>query len=186
MVLLKKSKRYIYYSVLCSLFLLVTGFKVWGTDSPLPKGYGSVTLGMTLDEVKEALKTDPAYNYRGDRDVSLLSGENRALISVDGVLFFEECLFQFEDDVLYIITLNLNKSELDYYSVFSKLCEKYGEPDSLSPEKSQWNNGSVIFSLEKNLSLRYIDASTFEELQKSSLVEKTAREKTRQDFLDSL
>ena len=56
-----------------------------------------------------------------------------------------------EDDILYIITLNLNKSELDYYSVFSKLCEKYGEPDSLSPEKSQWDNGSVIFSLEKNL-----------------------------------
>ena len=93
MVLFKKSKRYIYYSVLCSLFLLVTGFKVWGTDSPLPKGYGSVTLGMTLDEVKEALKTDPAYNYRGDRDVSLLSGENRALISVDGVLFFEEYIY---------------------------------------------------------------------------------------------
>lgn len=185
MILFEKRKHHVIIA-LWVLLLLTAGLKVWATDGPLPKGYGSVTLGMSLEEVKEALKTDPAYNYRGDRDVSMLSGENRALISVDGVLFFEECLFQFEKDVLYIITLNLNKSELDYYSVFSTLCEKYGEPDSLSPEKSQWNNGTVIFSLEKDLSLRYIDVSTFEELQNTSKVEKTAKEKTRQDFLNSL
>ena len=155
-------------------------------EKKLPRGYGSVELGMSVDMTKEALKSDLAFNYKGDRDVSLLPGDERVLISVDGVLYIGESFFQFDKDRLYIITLMLNKEKIDYYSVFSSLCNKYGEPDKLSPDKSQWENNSVIVTLEKPLTLRYTDVSVFTELQESSNVEMTKEEKSRQNFLNSL
>lgn len=156
------------------------------SDGALPSGYGSVVLGMSVDAAKDALVEDPAYGYRGDRDVSMLPGENRVLISTNGVLFFDECWFQFDDDRLYIITLNLNPEQVDYASVFKSLCNKYGDPDSLSPKKSEWRDGSVIMALERPLTLKYTDEAIFQELQEGSNVELTREEKTRQNFLESL
>ena len=166
--------------------MIALTWSVFAADGALPGGYGSVVLGMSVDSAKNALKEDPAYGYRGDRDVSLLPGEDRVLISTAGVLFFDECWFQFNKDRLYIITLNLNPEQVDYASVFKSLCNKYGQPDSLSPKKSEWRDGSVIMSLERPLTLKYTDEKVFQELQESSNVELTKEEKTRQNFLESL
>lgn len=168
------------------LVVLTLAWTVAAADGALPGGYGSVVLGMSVDTAKNAMQEDPAYGYRGDRDVSLLPGENRVLISTIGVLFFDECWFQFDKDRLYIITLNLNPQQVDYASVFKSLCNKYGQPDSLSPKKSEWRDGSVIMSLERPLTLKYTDERVFQELQESSNVELTKEEKTRQSFLESL
>ena len=46
----------------------------------IPNGYGGVNLGMTVEQTKKALKDNSDFGYRGDRDVSLLPGENRILI----------------------------------------------------------------------------------------------------------
>ena len=51
--------------------------------SSLPGGYSKISLGMSVDEVKDALKSDSQFGYRGERDVSLLPGENRTLIETD-------------------------------------------------------------------------------------------------------
>ena len=40
---------------------------------------------MTVDEVKAALKKNPQFGYRGDRDFSLLPGTNRVLIETESV-----------------------------------------------------------------------------------------------------
>lgn len=175
------SKRLVATCLIVGLFLSSLCSEV-----ALPGGYGSVVLGMSVDAAKDALMADPAYGYRGDRDVSMLPGEDRILISTEGVLFFNECWFQFDDDRLYIITLNLNKEKVDYYSIFKSLCDKYGEPDSLSPKKSEWRDGSVIMSLERPLTLKYTDEGIFQELQEGSNVELTKEEETRQSFLESL
>ena len=66
------------------------------------------------------------------------------------------------------------------------MCEKYGQPNSLSPKKSEWKNDSVIMSLEKPLTLKYTDVKTFEELQNKSYVRESAEEYNRKNFLDSL
>ncbi len=168
--------------------LVVFGF-AWfaaASDGALPGGYGSVVLGMSVDSAKVALEEDPAYGYKGDRDVSMLPGENRVLISTAGIHFFNECWFQFDNDRLYIITLNLNPERVDYASVFKSLCTKYGDPDSLSPKKSEWRDGSVIMALERPLTLKYTDEGIFQELQETSNVELTKEEKNRQNFLESL
>ena len=38
---------------------------------------------MSLDATKSALKSNSDFGYNGDRDVSLLPGENRVLIETD-------------------------------------------------------------------------------------------------------
>lgn len=156
----------------------------------LPNGYSTAKLGMDIDSLKDALKKDVQFGYRGDRDVSLSPSDGQFLIETDGAKsaysFFGRCWFQFANDKLYIITLNLDRSKVDHYSVFSKLCEKYGNPDELSPQKSVWKDDNVILSLEKPLTLKYVDKKAFDGKKDSSNVEKTTAEKAKDDFLDSL
>ena len=157
----------------------------------LPNGYGDITLGMSLEQAKDALKKNPEFGYHGDRDVSLLPGENRVLIETDadrgfGSNFLNRCWFQFSEDLLYIMLINVNKEKMDYYSIFTNLCEKYGNPDSLSPEKAVWKNDTVTMSLEKPLTLKYVDNKKFEELQNKSNVKPGHVEITRDDFLSGL
>ncbi|MCI1208510.1 MAG: hypothetical protein LKF96_03575 [Treponema sp.] len=157
----------------------------------LPMGYGTIKLGMSIDEVKKALSADPDFGYRGDRDVSLLPGENKVLIETDTAAvapwsYLSRCWFQFHNEKLYIITVNLNSEKVDHYSVFTALCKKYGDPAELSPDRSVWQNSSVRMSLERPLSLKYIDENVFAALQKESLVDKATNEKTRDMFLEGL
>ena len=156
----------------------------------LPSGYSTVTLGMSVEDTKNALKKDSQFGYRGDRDVSLSPVTKETLIETDSryapYSFLERCWFQFEEEKLYIITLNLDQKKLDHYSVFSSLCKKYGNPDEISPQKSVWKNDSVIMSLERPLTLKYIDAKVFNGKLDKSSVDKTYAEKSRDEFLNGL
>ena len=50
--------------------VLLASFYVAAKDS-LPSGYRKIKLGMTVEEVKTALKADYQFGYRGERDVSM-------------------------------------------------------------------------------------------------------------------
>ena len=157
----------------------------------LPLGYGGIRLGMTLDEVKERLKKNGEFGYHGERDVSLLPGENRVLIETDakarGVSsFLDRCYFQFYNGRLYIMIITIDRERMDHYSIFSALCKKYGNPTSLSPEKSEWKSDTVTMSLERPLAIKYVDTKVFDELNAASLVPLSAAEMTRELFLDAL
>lgn len=171
------------------MLIMIFAFSAYATE--IPKGYGGVELGMTFDQVKKALKDNLDFGYRGERDVSLLPGENRTLIETDtttyaGFSFLERCWFQFYDDKLYIITINIDREKMDHYSIFRTLCKKYGDPVSVSPEKSVWKNDSITMSLERPLTLKYVDQKTFDKLQKKSLVNPSGTEMTRDMFLKGL
>ncbi|MCF0241425.1 MAG: hypothetical protein HUK25_02240 [Treponema sp.] len=157
----------------------------------IPNGYGNIKLGMGLEETKEALKKNGEFGYHGDRDVSLLPGENRVLIETDaekgfGGNFLTRCWFQFYKEKLYIITINVNKEKMDYYSIFTTLCKKYGEPVMLNPSKAVWKSDEITMSLEKPLSLKYVDNKVFEELQNKSTVPEGPTQMTREMFLEGL
>ncbi len=145
---------------------------------------------MSVEEVKEELKKNPDFAYRGDRDVSLSPQTKQVLIETDSSRFegsfFTRCWFQFADDKLFSITLNLNEKRLDHISVFESLAKKYGAPDSINPKRSAWEDDSVIMSLERPLTLKYIDNKKFKEMLEESGVQKTFEEKTAQEFLDNL
>ncbi len=160
------------------------------SNASLANGYGGIELGMSVDEVKSALKKNPQFGYRGDRDVSLLPSTLETIIETDAsrntYSFLNRCYFQFHDEKLYIITINIKSSKMDYYSIFSTLCQKYGNPPSMNPKKAEWNDGKVLMSLEKPLTLKYTDNAVYEEIQNQSQVEKTAEEMTRDNFLNGL
>ncbi len=170
-------------------FLIPLGFLT--AQSSLPDGYAGIHLGMSVDEVKEALKKDGQFGYRGDRDVSLLPGENRSIIETDTsrtapYSFLDRCWFQFYEDKLYIITINIKTEKMDHYSVFSTLCNKYGLPSSLNPSKSEWVNDSVMISLERPLSIKYTDKKVFDSLMEQSRVDNAVIENNQQHFLEGL
>ncbi len=156
----------------------------------LPAGYGSIKLGMGIDEVKAELKKNSDFGYRGDRDVTLSPKTKQVIIETDAsknaYSFFTRCWFQFVDDKLFSITLNLNTNRLDHYSVFSSLTQKYGNPSSINPKRSAWEDSSVIMSLERPLTLKYIDAPVLKKIQDESGVKEIYEEKAVDEFLDRL
>ena len=150
----------------------------------LPGEYRGIQLGMNIDAVKEALKKDAVFGYRGDRDVSMLLTENRSLIESAGSFFIARSWFQFYKDNLYTMILKLNTDTVDYYSVYSKFCEKYGEPLSINPERAVWEDGHTRVVIERPLIVKYIDLTVFNELLSQSTTEKAASETNRQNFID--
>lgn len=168
------------------ILLFLVSAAVAFSQASLPSGYHEIKLGMTLDQVKSALLRDAAFGYRGDRDVSMLPDGDRNIIETKGSSFLSDCWFQFTEGKLYTIIININTEKMDYYSVFSTLCEKYGNPDELDPEHCSWNGSSVIMSLEKPLCIKYIDVQLSGSLENQAQTEAAAEEKLRRDFLDSL
>ena len=172
---------------LLSIFLTMMAFSIFAAD--LPDGYGDVHLGMSLKETKEQLLKNSDFGYSGDRDVSLLPGDAKILIETNaaggrGSPFLTQCWFQFYNEELYIITININTAKIDYYSMFTTLCKKYGDPVSLDPQKAVWKNDSITLQLEKPLSVKYIYNETFDMLKNAATVEKSYEEKNAQAFLD--
>lgn len=173
-------------SVLIFLFVTFIAF-----SESVPNGYAGVELGMTFEQVKKALRDNLDFGYRGERDVSLLPGENRILIETDtstfaGFSYLDRCWFQFYNEKLYIITININREKMDHFSIFDSLCKKYGTPQSVSPEKSVWQSKTVTMSLERPLTLKYVDQKVFDELQNKSKVSPSGTEQTREMFLKGL
>lgn len=156
----------------------------------LPDGYGSIKLGMSVQEVQTELKKNSDFAYRGKRDVNLVPSTKEVLIETDATgnpySFFERTWFQFVDGRLFSITLNLNQNKIDYYAVFSSLSKKYGEPDSINPKRASWEDETVMMSLEKPLTLKYIDSKVFNALKEESGVQKSFEEQTVEDFLNGL
>ncbi|MBP5520537.1 MAG: hypothetical protein J6X84_08170 [Treponema sp.] len=161
------------------------------TANELPNGYKNISLGMTLEETKKNLLKEPDFGYHGDRDVSLVPGADTVLIETDtdkgfGSAFLTRCWFQFTSNKLFIITININPEKMDYYSIFTKLKEKYGEPNTFDPQSATWKNDEVTMSLEKPLTLKYVDNKLFNETQRSIKIQKSALETTQEMFLDEL
>lgn len=183
----------IYYMRLKKLFLIFSllTIQVFLFSQDLPRGYDSISLGMSVDSTKQALIEHPAFGYHGDSDVSLLPGENRILIETDseyghGSNFLERCYFQFFNDYLYIITININQDKMDYYSIFTSLCEKYGDPVSINPSQAKWEDQNSTLYLEKPLTLKYIDNDVFSQTTSDSKVGPAPEEITKDMFLEGL
>ncbi|MFW5715246.1 MAG: hypothetical protein ACOC2P_04000 [Spirochaetota bacterium] len=150
----------------------------------LPTGFNQILLGMDLDSVQQELEADGNFNYRGEPDVSLLRSRNDSLIQCDGFDFIQQASFQFVDDGLFTITLILNPNRIGYYTMYSTLQEKYGEPDRLSPDKAVWENEQVQMALERPLRVKYIAMPVLEEMRRSSTREKSLERLNRERFLE--
>lgn len=151
--------------------------------SSLPSSYRSISLGMDIESVKTALSKDGIFGYRGERDVSLLPFANRSLIETAGPSFIRRSWFQFLDDKLYVMIFRLDPDRLDYYSLYSSLVSKYGEPKELNPAKALWDDGAVTLTLERPLTVKYVDTKAFQSIIDADTTGKAASDILREEFI---
>ena len=152
----------------------------------LQRGFSSIELGMSTEEAKAALGTDPSFRYRGDPDVSFLPRTDIPVIEVAGRAFVNTAILQFRDDTLYVLSLVLNRERLDYFAVYESLAEQYGEPSALDPGRAVWESEDTRVSLERPLTVKYLDLPTFRAIVESGEMEEALDEVTRDRFLEQL
>jgi hypothetical protein len=138
---------------------------------------------MGLDEAKKALLADSLFGYRGDPDVSLSPSTKEPLIECTGTSYVSRTVLQFLDGRLYSIILFMNERALDHYSLYTQLSGRYGSPSELSPQRAVWDSGEVRLSLERPLTVRYVDSYALAKLRERSIVLESAKELDRADFI---
>ena len=170
---------------LCASFLaLLAAFPLFAAGpEPVPGGFRELRLGMSLDAAKKALKADTYFDYRGDPDVSMLQRPDDNLIECGGFSYISRAYFQFHDKILYTINLVLNRAEIDFYTMYTTLVAKYGQPTFLNPQEVVWESDAYRLSLEHPLSVKYIDRQIFEKLKEAGKMQESARAVSRADFL---
>ncbi|HSV94328.1 MAG TPA: hypothetical protein VLH81_14700, partial [Desulfobacterales bacterium] len=127
-----------------------------------PSSFRGVALGMSVNQVKEILRQDALYRYRGDPDVSFLPSSGESLIECEGSSYLGRAYFQFAGGALYVFILVLDPKKLDHYSMFTAFSAKYGPPTSFNPQEAVWQSDAVRFSLERPLTVKYIDRRVFD------------------------
>jgi len=156
------------------------------TEEPvgIPREYRGIALGMEPQDVKDRLGADPWFDYRGDEDVSLLERPRASVIDAGGSVFIARGLFQFEDEVLSAIMLELDESTIDWYTVYTTLEERYGPPVDMNPARAWWEDGTTRLALERPLTVKYLDLAVFDAAAVERQDRVAWRERARQEFLD--
>jgi len=153
------------------------------TEEGLPRSFRNLSLGMDLESLKNELNADELFNFRGDRDVSLLPVDEQSLIECSGFSFIRRAFFQLKDDRVFIMSFTMDTDRIDHYSVFMQFVGKYGDPASLDPQKAVWISDTTRISLERPLTVKYIDLPVFTEIIGESQTEQSREAELREQFI---
>jgi hypothetical protein len=153
-------------------------------EAQLPRSFRGLSLGMSLEELKTALQADPAFVFRGDRDVSFLPNSNQNLVDSAGSDFIKRAFFQIKDDAVFVMTFEMNTEKLDHYSVFTTFSNKYGGPLLLDPRQSEWEDNETRLYIERPLTVKYIDKNVFDSIVSESSLAESSFILQRQEFLN--
>ena len=154
------------------------------TDDGLPRQFRQLTLGMSLDDLKETLLVDGYFNFRGDRDVSFLPAREQSLVETTGSSFIRRAFFQLRDGRVFIMAFSLNTEIIDHYSIFTQFVERYGQPSYLDPTVSVWETETTRIAIERPLTVKYIDRIVFNDIINESGLIESGQVQLRQDFLN--
>jgi hypothetical protein len=149
-----------------------------------PRGFRGMELGMALEPVKAKLAADALFRFRGDPDVSLLPSPQQTLIECAGVSWVRRAFFQFHEGRLFSIILVLDPRHLDHYTMFQTLSRKYGDPARLDPAEAVWEFPGVRLSLERPLSVKYLDTGVFAALREQGKAGEALSELSQRMFLE--
>lgn len=150
----------------------------------LRRGFRELTLGLDFAQVESVLRSDAAFAYRGPADVHLTLNEREVVIDAPGRHFVERVLVQFHDRQSYIITLYMDRTRMDYFSLFQQFSQRYGPPVELSPQLARWEDEQTRIVLERPTVVKYIDVGVFDGLRHARNIERAIAEQQREDFLD--
>ena len=149
-----------------------------------PRQYRGIFLGQSLEDLKTALSKDGLFSFRGDRDVSFIPIREETLIETTGFSYIRRAYFQLSDGAVFIMSFSLDTKTMDHYSVFTSFIKKYGEPDSLSPAEAVWENDETRVSIERPLTVKYIDKTVFNRLIEESRTGERLELLNREEFLN--
>ncbi|MDR1802537.1 MAG: hypothetical protein LBQ94_02935 [Treponema sp.] len=130
----------------------------------IPRQFRELFLGQTMDALQSALTRDGLFRFRGERDVSFLPVRDETLVETTGLSFVRRAYFQLNEGAVYIMSFTLDTRLMDHYSVFTSFVRKYGEPVSLSPQEAVWESDDTRVSIERPLTVKYIDKTVFDRL----------------------
>jgi hypothetical protein len=154
------------------------------SDVP-PRSFRSISLGIDLEGLKTALREDNAFNFREDRDVSLIpSAPDQTLVETQGLSFIRSAFFQLRSGEVFIMSFTLDTHMVDHYSVFTAFVKRYGEPVSLNPREAVWESDETRVSVERPLTVKYIDKTAFNELVPGASADAAGELRIRNEFLD--
>ena len=173
----------------CSFFLLQLPMSIAAQEgldeiAQLPRQFRQFYLGMDIDNLKDNLINDDYFNFRGDRDVSFLPVREQSLVETTGSSFIRRAFFQLRDSSVFIMSFSLNTQIIDFYSVFTQFTEKYGEPSYLDPRTAIWETEEIRISIERPLTVKYIDKVVFDDIVNESGLVESHQVKLREDFLN--
>jgi hypothetical protein len=155
-----------------------------GGSGTLPRTFRKLSLGMDLDALKSALQQDPAlFNFRGDRDVSFLPAREQSLVETTGFSFVRRAFFQLIDGKVFIMAFTLDPGLVDHYSVYTMFVKKYGEPQFLDPKQAVWESGETRVSIERPLTVKYLDRQIFDSIIAQSQADESIELYLREEFL---
>jgi hypothetical protein len=149
----------------------------------VPRQFRGIALGMSLDELKTALIADSLFSFRGDRDVSFLPVREETMVETTGLSYIRRAFFQLTQGAVYIMSFSLDTRQIDHYSVFTSFVKKYGEPVELSPGEAVWESENTRVSIERPLTVKYIDKTVFNRLLEESKARDSQEVLRRESFL---
>ena len=172
-------------SMLLLFTLLLSTFLHAQAPNAVPDRFTSIVLGATLEEVKAQLQIHPLFRYRGDPDLSLVPIDRQPIIETAGVGLMLSGIFQFKDERLYSIILRIDDDQLDYFTMYTRFIEKYGEASYLDPQLSYWEQDGHRMVLEKPTLVKYLDMDVFNRIREEGRAEESFGEYSRELFLSN-
>jgi hypothetical protein len=154
------------------------------TYEPLPRVFRNLALGMGLEDLKETLREDSLFHFRGDRDVSFLPAQEQSLVETTGPSFIRRAFFQLQDGALFVMAFSLDTRLTDHYSIFMSFVEKYGEPALLDPRQAVWETEDTRIAIERPLTVKYIDKRVFNNIIDESAVKESGAIRLREEFIN--
>jgi len=150
---------------------------------PLPRQFRGLSLGLSLEDLQTALVRDDLFHFRGARDVSFLPIREQTIVETTGSSFIRRAHFQLTNEVVYIMSFTLDTRLIDHFSVFTAFVRRYGEPVSLSPGEAVWESEETRVSIERPLTIKYIDRTVFDRLIEESRELENRQQMLREEFL---
>lgn len=165
--------------------LLLSGVPFFSIE--LSNGYKDFILGSSKNEVEQMLEKSFEFDFTKKEVLTMRLEPDREILTADGYGFVQIGYFHFYKDRLYQIFLNLSDKKVGYYSLLSRLTDKYGTPSSLDDTSASWTDDKVNIIIEKPCKIKYIDVEVWNEiLRLGEDVDKPVQEQLRNDFIDQL
>jgi len=150
---------------------------------PIPRQFRQLALGMSLDDLRTALAGDGLFRFRGERDVSFLPVRQETLVETTGDSFIRRAHFQLTGGEVFIMSFTMDTRLIDHYSLFTTFVNRYGQPVILNPSEAVWEDGYTRVSIERPLTVKYVDRTVFDRLREESRALEAWQNIIREEFL---